>query len=52
MTPPGGSTLTTQLYFPGVARNDEDGIFDSRLLMRVRDAAGSKRATFDFVVAA
>ena len=52
VTPPGGSTLTTQLYFPGVARNDEDGIFDSRLLMRVRDAAGSKRATFDFVVAA
>ena len=52
VTRPGGSTLTTQLYFPGVARNDEDGIFDSRLLMGVRDAAGAKRATFDFVVAA
>ena len=25
ITPPGGSTFTTQLYFPGSAHNDEDG---------------------------
>jgi protocatechuate 3,4-dioxygenase beta subunit len=50
VTPRGGSALTTQLYFPGVARNEEDGIFDSRLLMRVRDTAAGRRATFDFAV--
>ena len=52
VTPRGGSTLTTQLYFPGAARNDEDGIFDARLLMRLREAAGGKQGTFDFVLAA
>ena len=52
VAPRGGSTLTTQLYFPRAARNDEDGIFDSDLLMRVRDAAGGKQATFDFVLPA
>lgn len=52
VTPRGRSTLTTQLYFPGVARNDEDGIFDARLLMGVREAGGMKRATFGFVLPA
>ena len=47
---PGKTPLTTQLYFPGVTENDSDGIFDRRLLMDVRDAAGGKAATFDFIL--
>jgi protocatechuate 3,4-dioxygenase beta subunit len=43
----GGDVLTTQLYFPGEAQNDSDGIFDDALLMNVRGG----RATFDFVLA-
>lgn len=42
--------LTTQLYFPGEPRNARDGLYDSSLLMEVRDAGG-KAAAFDFVLA-
>jgi hypothetical protein len=42
--------LTTQLYFPGEARNRDDGIFDDALLMRVTRSGGGRRARFDFVV--
>jgi protocatechuate 3,4-dioxygenase beta subunit len=48
--PPGGKLLTTQLYFPGETRNDQDSIFRPELLMDVRDGAGGKDATFTFVV--
>lgn len=47
---PGGRILTTQLYFPGEPRNDEDSIFSPELLMDVHDGADGKEATFDFVV--
>jgi protocatechuate 3,4-dioxygenase beta subunit len=47
---PGGPILTTQLYFPGEARNASDSIFDERLLMKVNDEAAGKSGTFDFVV--
>jgi protocatechuate 3,4-dioxygenase beta subunit len=49
---PGGPVLTTQLYFPGQARNRQDSIFDPALLMDVRDESGGKTATFNFVLAA
>jgi protocatechuate 3,4-dioxygenase beta subunit len=52
VTPPGASTLTTQLYFPGVARNSEDGIFDARMLVTLGDAPVGKAASFDFVLKA
>ena len=42
----GGSVLTTQLYFPGEAGNESDGIFDPALLM----SAASGDARFDFVL--
>ena len=48
--PPGGSLLTTQLYFPGESRNEEDSIFSPELLMAVRDSGPGKDATFNFVV--
>jgi protocatechuate 3,4-dioxygenase beta subunit len=50
---PNGPLLTTQLYFPGVAQNSRDGIFDPSLLMDVTtNADGSQSATFNFVVTA
>jgi protocatechuate 3,4-dioxygenase beta subunit len=48
--PPGGRLLTTQLYFPGERRNEQDSIFQPELLMDVRDGTGAKDATFTFVV--
>ena len=48
---PRQSILTTQLYFPDEPRNRRDGIFDSRLLMRVNDGArGAREGRFDFVL--
>ena len=47
----GGEVLTTQLYFPGAERNDQDGLFDPVLLMRIRRRTGEAvRADFDFVL--
>jgi len=49
--PRGGSILTSQLYFPGVARNRSDGIFQSALLVRNWRKVGARRAArFDFVL--
>ena len=42
--------LTTQLYFPGEAGNEEDDIFDKALLMDVADDGDSKTAVFNFVL--
>jgi len=49
---PNGPMLTTQLFFPDVAQNARDGIFDPSLLMNVTDNGdGSLSATYNFVVA-
>jgi protocatechuate 3,4-dioxygenase beta subunit len=50
VTPPGGRTLTTQLYFPGARGNSEDPIFVRETLVRIRRGSGLRRASFDFVV--
>jgi protocatechuate 3,4-dioxygenase beta subunit len=47
---PNGSILTSQIYFPGVAANERDSIFDPALLADVQDSAGGKVATFNFVL--
>ena len=47
---PGGPVLTTQLFFPGVASNAGDSIYDASLLVTLTDAAGGKEASFDFYV--
>jgi protocatechuate 3,4-dioxygenase beta subunit len=47
---PHQSVLTTQLYFPGEPANLGDSIFRPELLMAVRDEAGDKTATFNFVL--
>src|SRR5437762_5796209 len=45
----GTGTLTTQLYFPGVSKNQQDAIFDARLLLKIEPSARGLTATFDFV---
>jgi protocatechuate 3,4-dioxygenase beta subunit len=48
---PGEPVLTTQLFFPGVAGNRSDGIFDMDCLVkRWRLSQGRRLATFDFVL--
>ena len=48
--PRGGRVLTTQLYFPGEARNRRDGLFRSELLMAVDSDKEPRRARFHFVL--
>lgn len=49
---PNGPVLTTQLFFPGVAQNTSDSIYDPSLLLNVvANADGTQNATFNFVVA-
>jgi protocatechuate 3,4-dioxygenase beta subunit len=48
--PKSGRILTTQLYFPGEIRNQNDGIFDKRLLMQMSEKDGGKHGAFDFVI--
>lgn len=47
---PGGRILTTQLYFPGEARNASDGIYRKECEVAMSDAADGKKATFTFVL--
>src|SRR5881227_1113179 len=46
----GVGTLTTQLYFPGVSRNQQDAIFDPRLLLTVKTSPSGLTAIYDFVL--
>jgi len=48
--PRGGRVLTTQLYFPGEAKNRSDGLFRTDLLVRTAKNAGWLAGRFDFVV--
>ena len=48
--PRGGAVLTTQLYFPGEAANDGDGIYDPALVIAAREEDDRVRGLFDFVL--
>ncbi len=51
VTPPDGrSTLTTQLFFPGLATNKTDSIFRDELVMTISETPAGKSGTFDFVL--
>jgi protocatechuate 3,4-dioxygenase beta subunit len=51
VTGPDGVEHTTQLYFPDVPQNDEDGIFSDAMLVTVTDETGEgMAAAFDFVL--
>jgi protocatechuate 3,4-dioxygenase beta subunit len=47
---PNGPLLTTQLFFPGVADNSSDQIYDPALLIQIQVNGSRMQATFDFVV--
>ena len=48
---PNRPVLTSQLYFPGEAANQRDGIYNADLVVQdYRDASGGKAARFDFVL--
>lgn len=47
---PRRTPLTTQLYFPNTSENAQDGIYDRRLLVRMRSVGGRRVARFDFVL--
>ena len=47
---PGGPVITSQLFFPGVPNNNEDGIFDPNMVLAVQETSDGLTATFDFVV--
>jgi protocatechuate 3,4-dioxygenase beta subunit len=49
---PGGSVLTTELYFPGASYNSRDPYFDHRLLVRLSEVKRRLVARFDFVLRA
>ncbi|MGQ0683295.1 dioxygenase family protein [Bradyrhizobium sp.] len=49
--PRGGRVLTTQLYFPGEAKNRSDGLFRKELLVRTAKNEGWLAGRFDFVLA-
>jgi protocatechuate 3,4-dioxygenase beta subunit len=48
--PPGGNVLTSQLYFPGVSQNQQDGIFDPSLIVTLEERGDYILAYFNFVV--
>ena len=48
--PRDGRVLTTQLYFPGEAKNRSDGLFRKELLVRTAKNEGWLAGRFDFVV--
>ena len=45
-----GPILSTQLYFPGEARNESDSLFRADLLLNLRKTATGVVATFNFVL--
>jgi protocatechuate 3,4-dioxygenase beta subunit len=50
ITPPGGATLTTQLYFPGSTANGEDGIYDPSLDLALAEDGDALAGTYTFVI--
>ncbi len=47
---PNGKLLTTQLYFPGEARNASDGIYRAECLIDIKQTASGQDGTFTFVL--
>ena len=47
---PNGKLITSQLFFPGVAGNETDRIFDQGLLLAIQESSDGQQAQFNFVV--
>jgi len=47
---PNGKLITSQLFFPGVAQNDSDGIYDASLLLSIQETGDGLLGQYNFVV--
>jgi protocatechuate 3,4-dioxygenase beta subunit len=47
---PNGQILTSQLFFPDVAQNDSDGIYNANLLLSIKETSDGLQGQYDFVV--
>ena len=47
---PNGQIITSQLFFPGVAQNDSDGIYSANLLLSIQQSSDSWQGQYNFVV--
>ncbi len=47
---PNGPIITTQLFFPGVVQNQNDSIFDPKLLINTQNTSDGIAGAYDFVV--
>ena len=45
-----GPILSTQLYFPGEARNSTDSLYKRDLLLKIQETSAGRIATFNFVL--
>jgi protocatechuate 3,4-dioxygenase beta subunit len=49
---PNGKLITSQLFFPGVADNESDKIFDPGLLLEIQPTSDGQQGQFNFIVPA
>jgi protocatechuate 3,4-dioxygenase beta subunit len=49
---PNGQIITSQLFFPGVAQNDSDGIYNPNLLLSIQEAGDGWQGQYNFVMPA
>jgi protocatechuate 3,4-dioxygenase beta subunit len=47
---PNGQIITSQLFFPGVAQNDSDGIYNPNLLLSLQETSDGLQGQYNFVV--
>jgi protocatechuate 3,4-dioxygenase beta subunit len=49
---PNGQVITSQLFFPGVAQNDSDRIYNASLLLTITETSDGLEGQYNFVVPA
>jgi protocatechuate 3,4-dioxygenase beta subunit len=49
---PNGNVITSQLFFPGVAQNDSDRIFNQSLLLSIQESGDGLQGQYNFVIPA
>ena len=47
---PDGQVITSQLFFPGVSQNNEDGIYNAGLLLSITETGDGLQGQYNFVV--
>lgn len=47
---PNGQIITSQLFFPSVAQNDSDGIYNANLLLSIQETSDGLQGQYNFVV--